>query len=105
MGNTGRISENTKVVLLSNDKEIRDKFEVDFGEFLNYKKSYNVDEAIKYIKGLKFEELKIFINDVKLYERFKLAFEEEAKNIMVIPNIYVLTEDKKKKNDKKDNNI
>ena len=104
MGNTGRISENTKVVLLSDDKEIRDKFKVDFGEFLNYKISYNVDEAIKYIKGLKFEELKIFINDVKLYERFKLAFEEEAKNIMVIPNIYVLTEDKKKKNDKKDNN-
>ena len=106
MGNENRMPEGTIVLYIDKNGERKNKFKNNFNILKNKQDFDNVNDAIKYLKTLKFEEVKIFVMD-KLYKRFLLEFKDNAKNICVIPNIYILTENIKdiKQKFEKDENI
>ena len=91
MGNDNRMAEGTIVLYIDKNEERKNKFKNNFNILKNKQDFENVGDAIKYLKTLLFEEVKIFVMD-KLYIRFLLEFKDNVKNICVIPNIYILTE-------------
>ena len=54
-----------------------------------------VDEAIKYIKTIKFEETKIIISG-KSYIEFVLSFQKNILNMYIVPKIIIFTSNKEK---------
>ena len=91
MGNDNRMPEGTIVLYIDKNEERKNKFKNNFNILKNKQDFENVGDAIKYLKTLLFQEVKIFVMD-KLYIRFLLEFKDNVKNICVIPNIYILTE-------------
>ena len=99
MGNEQVIEiDNQKIIFIDNEQKNEYITEINT-------KSLNVQDAIEHIKKLKFQELKIFITN-ELYSDFLLRFKENINSISIIPNVVVLTKDKKKfeKNEKEKNN-
>ena len=102
MGNDNRMPEETIVIYIDDDEKERNKFKEDFKLLKNMKVFEKGNKAIEYLKNLQFEEVKIFVKD-KLYTRFLLEFKDKAKNMCIIPDIYILTENMKDTKKKFDN--
>ena len=71
MGNENRMPEGTIVLYIDRNEERKNKFKNNFNILKNKQDFDNVNDAIKYLKTLKFEDVKIFVMD-KLYKRFLL---------------------------------
>ena len=54
-----------------------------------------VDEAIKYLKTIKFEETKVIISG-KSYIEFALSFQKNILNMFIVPKIIIFTSNKEK---------
>ena len=85
-------------------------------EYINELKDYKnlkircfkeIEEGMKYIKSIEFQETNIIISG-KLYGKFIIKFKEELKDIYIIPKIIIFTKNKDeflKKNDEYKNYI
>ena len=61
--------------------------------FLNFRFFKKIDQALNYIKYIKFQETKVIISD-KLYSQFVKKFKENIIDMSVAPNIIVFKKDK-----------
>ena len=70
-----------------NSKYTKELEEIDTIKFKSFK---TVEDAIKFIKDIQFEETKVIINE-KLYSEYISDFKKEIINICVVPKIIVFT--------------
>ena len=91
--------ENLNVIWI--DENIDSKENLQYQEELQYLKISNIkffkniNDAIKYIRNLHFEEIKIILSG-RLYSKFVLVFKEILTQIFVYPKIIVFTGNKEK---------
>ena len=80
---------------MDDDENIRFVKELENTGYLRVRCFKKIDEAINYIKSIRFEETKIIVNG-KLYIQFIEKFIDNLKDIYIIPKIIIYSKNKNK---------